>query len=250
MFNIVCVKVGTKYKANDVNRLYRMVELNMEKPFNFYCFTDDEEGLLLPIKKKRVYDLPLHTYWWKMTIFDKTMWDNNEPTLYFDLDVIIQSDITYLFEKVNRKLLRIGYIGTDDWIKTTEGNQGMKYVAEVNSSIMLYYAQDLHLIYEKFMLDAEINIEEYFGMCRYLTARHAYDMTHFVYWHDWYSAWKAYPVGRKTKASTWQTMQTSEGEVAIMIHPDSTICIMNAIEGITAKQEQEVMDKVFSFYYG
>ena len=45
-------------------------------------------------------------------------------------------------------------------------------------------------------------------------------------------------------------MQTSEGEVAIMIHPDSTICIMNAIEGITAKQEQEVMDKVFSFYYG
>ena len=46
MFNIVCVKVGTKYKANDVNRLYRMVELNMEKPFNIDWFTDDEEGLL------------------------------------------------------------------------------------------------------------------------------------------------------------------------------------------------------------
>ena len=113
MVNIVCVKVGTKYNANDVNRLYRMVDLNMSKPYNFYCFTDDEKGLLLPIKKKRVYDLPLHSYWWKMTVFDKTMWDNNEPTLYLDLDVIIQNDITYLFEKVNRELIRIGYIGTD-----------------------------------------------------------------------------------------------------------------------------------------
>jgi uncharacterized protein YlzI (FlbEa/FlbD family) len=45
-------------------------------------------------------------------------------------------------------------------------------------------------------------------------------------------------------------MQTSEGEVTLMVYPDSAICIMNAYEGVTANQEQEVMDKVFSFYYG
>ena len=249
MFNIVCVKVGTKYKANDVNRLYRMVDLNMELPFNFYCFTDDEEGLLLPIKKKRVYDLPLHTYWWKMTVFDKTMWDNNEPTLYLDLDVIIQNDITYLFEKVNRELIRIGYIGTDDFLKKEEKKNGLKHVAEVNSSIMLYYAQDMHFVYEKFILDAEINIEEYFGMCRYLTVKHAYDMTHFRYWNDWYSAWKAYPVGRKIKKSPWQKMGTSEGSINIMMHEESAVCIMNPPTYVTETQEQEVLEKVFSFYY-
>lgn len=251
MVNIVCVKVGTKYKANDVNRLYRMVDLNMSKPYNFYCFTDDEEGLLLPIKKKRVYDLPLHSYWWKMTIFDKTMWDNNEPTLYLDLDVIIQNDITYLFEKVNRELIRIGYVGTDVIIREMEQKHSrLKYYADVNSSIMLYHAQDMNLIYEKFMLEPEINITEYYGMCRYLTHKHGYDMTHFVYWDDWYSAYKAYPSGKKTKESFWQPMETSEGKVSLMVYPDSAICITNAYEGVTANQEQEVMDKLFSFYYG
>ena len=250
MVNIVCVKVGTKYKANDVNRLYRMVDLNMSIPYNFYCFTDDEEGLLLPIKKKRVYDLPLHSYWWKMTVFDKTMWDNNEPTLYLDLDVIIQNDITYLFEKVNRELIRIGYIGRYDWIEEEELKHGIKYYTDVNSSIMLYHAQDMNLIYEKFMLEPEINITEYYGMCRYLTHKHGYDMTHFKYWNDWYSAWKSYAVGENTKISPWQSMQTTEGEVGIMMHPDSAICIMNASDWITAKQEQEVLDRVFSFYYG
>ena len=210
MVNIVCVKVGTKYKANDVNRLYRMVDLNMSIPYNFYCFTDDEEGLLLPIKKKRVYDLPLHSYWWKMTIFDKAMWDNNEPTLYLDLDVIIQNDITYLFEKVNRELIRIGYIGTDVIIREMEQKHSrLKYYADVN-----------------------------------------YDMTHFIYWDDWYSAYKAYPSGKKTKESFWQPMETSEGKVSLMVYPDSAICITNAYEGVTANQEQEVMDKLFSFYYG
>ena len=250
MFNIVCVKVGTKYKANDVNRLYRMVDLNMELPFNFYCFTDDEEGLLLPIKKKRVYDLPLHTYWWKMTVFDKTMWDNNNPTLYLDLDIIIQNDITRLFGLVNSELLRIGYIGTDDFIQKEEIKQGLLYYADVNSSIMLYHAQDMHFIYKKFMKNAEINMREYYGMCRYLTHRHAYDMTHLKYWDDWYSAWKAYPVGRKIKDSPWQRIETSEGAINIMMHEESAICIMNPPTYVTAKQEQEVMDKVFSFYYG
>jgi len=250
MVNIVCVKVGTKYKANDVNRLYRMVDLNMSIPYNFYCFTDDEEGLLLPIKKKRVYDLPLHSYWWKMTVFDKTMWDNNEPTLYLDLDVIIQNDITYLFERVNRELIRIGYIGTEPKIQEYEVSVGIKHYADVNSSIMLYHAQDMHLIYELFMREPEINIKKYFGMCRYLTHKHGYDMTHFKYWNDWYSAWKAYPAGQKIKDSPWQTMQTSECEVDIMMYPDSAICIMNPPYWITENQELEVLEKVFSFYYG
>ena len=249
MFNVVCVKVGTKYKANDVNRLYRMVDLNMDKPFNFYCFTDDEEGLLLPIKKKRVYDLPLHSYWWKMTIFDKTMWDNNEPTLYLDLDVIIQNDITYLFEKINRKLIRIGYIGTVPKMQEYEASIGFKYHAEVNSSIMLYHAQDMHFIYQKFMENAVINIEKYVGMCRYLTHVHAYDMTYLKYWDDWYSGWKAYPEGKETKKSPWQRMVTDYGTVAFMLCYESAICIMNAPEYVTPKQEQEVLEKVFSFYY-
>lgn len=250
MFNIVCVKVGTKYKSKDVNRLYRMVALNMEKPFNFYCFTDDEKGLLLPIKKKRVYDLPLHSYWWKMTIFDNTMWDNNEPTLYLDLDVIVQNDVTHLFEKINRELVRIGYIGTDELIKVHEKESGLKYIADVNSSVMLFHPRDMCFIYEKFIEDATYIMEEYYGMDRYLTTVHPYDMTHFRYWEDWYSAWKAYPASHKEKKSPWQSMQTSDGEeVYIMMIPDASICIMNAPTTVSSKQEWEVFDQVFSFYY-
>ena len=93
------------------------------------------------------------------------------------------------------------------------------------------------------------NMEEYFGMDRYLTAIHPYDMTHFKYWQDWYSAWKAYPASHKEKKSPWQTMQTSDGEVLIMMIPDASICIMNAPTTVSSKQEWEVFDQVFSFYY-
>ena len=42
---IVCVKYGTKYGADYVNKLYRGVQRNLTLPHKFVCFTENPEGL-------------------------------------------------------------------------------------------------------------------------------------------------------------------------------------------------------------
>ena len=48
--NFVCVKYGTKYGADYVNKLYDGVRRNCSLKFDFICFTEDSEGLDKEIK--------------------------------------------------------------------------------------------------------------------------------------------------------------------------------------------------------
>lgn len=43
--NVICMKWGTKYGADYVNKLFRGFKRNTKKPFNFICVTDNTEGL-------------------------------------------------------------------------------------------------------------------------------------------------------------------------------------------------------------
>lgn len=42
---IICMKWGTKYGPEYVNRLYNMVARNLTLPFTFACLTDDSSGI-------------------------------------------------------------------------------------------------------------------------------------------------------------------------------------------------------------
>ena len=49
--NILCVKWGTKYSSEYVNKLYNMVLKNCNgQPFDFYCYTDNPSDLKSNIK--------------------------------------------------------------------------------------------------------------------------------------------------------------------------------------------------------
>ena len=43
--NVICIKWGTKFGPEYVNRLYKMVQKNLSLPHRFVCFTDSAEGL-------------------------------------------------------------------------------------------------------------------------------------------------------------------------------------------------------------
>jgi hypothetical protein len=45
MIEVVCVKYGTKYGADYVNKLYEGIEKNLTLPHRFSCFTEDSTGL-------------------------------------------------------------------------------------------------------------------------------------------------------------------------------------------------------------
>lgn len=99
--NVVCMKWGTKFGAEYVNRLYSMVEKNLTVPHRFICFTDNGEGVNPNIEIK-----PLPTIkddgltekgWKKLGIFSQ-MDDIQGQVLFLDLDIIIRSNIDCLFE--------------------------------------------------------------------------------------------------------------------------------------------------------
>ena len=44
-YNVICIKWGTAYKADDVNKLCSMIKRNTKCEIDFYCFTDNSVGL-------------------------------------------------------------------------------------------------------------------------------------------------------------------------------------------------------------
>ena len=181
MLNVVCVKYGTQYNYEHVNRLYRMAKKNIKKPFKFTCLTDNPEDIDLNIHIQMLdTKLYLESYWWKMCIFDKNHMSNNLPekTLYLDLDVIIQSNIDHIIDKIEHEHLLTFVTG--------DAEDGQKYPSLINSSLMGFYSGELNY-FEKFMEDSDYNMMEYFGVCRYLSHKHIDDFKYLFPLKDWYS---------------------------------------------------------------
>lgn len=107
--NFVCIKWGTKYSPDYVNNLYRMVQDNYKHDFTFTCFTDDDKDLSCSTAPIPDID-PLHPDYWfgkenycwdraKFLVFNSHRWLGFEGKwCYFDLDIIIQNDISDLEE--------------------------------------------------------------------------------------------------------------------------------------------------------
>lgn len=92
--NVVCVWVGPKnkkeYDIEWVRKLYRGVLRNLNMDFKFWVLTDIPEELddyMHPIR----YTGNGSGYWAKIDLFKHFV---NQPTLYFDIDVVITGNIT------------------------------------------------------------------------------------------------------------------------------------------------------------
>lgn len=124
MANIICIKWGTKYSADDVNLLYRMVQKHTSKhSVDFYCFTDDADGLEEGVIAKALPVLnvaPEHDrYYYKK---EAALCDDNlgglagQRVLFLDIDVVITDNIDVFFDHPTGD----EFITTNDW--NTKGN--------------------------------------------------------------------------------------------------------------------------------
>lgn len=100
--NVVCMKWGTRYGPEFVNRLHSMVRRNTTWDIRFVCFTDDKGGIHPHIEcqapPKLDYDPRLGVHWPKLGLFHQTLGDLEGMTLFLDLDVVIIGDIDPFFE--------------------------------------------------------------------------------------------------------------------------------------------------------
>lgn len=97
----ICLKWGTKYGPEYVNRLYGSIRRFYRKPHSFLCFTDDTRGLRSEIEVKDIEILrkvknDCFTME-KLFLFD--VLDHGGPYCLFDIDILIQSDITRYFDE-------------------------------------------------------------------------------------------------------------------------------------------------------
>jgi len=92
---ILCLKHGTKYSADYVNKLYNMVKRNCTLAYTFVCLTDDTTNI-----NPNIITVPIPNYlqgWWcKPYMFSKEI-GLTGTILYLDLDLVIASNIDHLF---------------------------------------------------------------------------------------------------------------------------------------------------------
>lgn len=112
--NIICLKVGSKYNSSYVNNLYYMIKKNSNLDINLTCFTDDKSGI---DKKIESIKLPLfnnnkiYGWFYKLALFDPKINPLRGNILYFDLDIVINSNIDDMINYNSEKLVII-----EDWI--------------------------------------------------------------------------------------------------------------------------------------
>jgi len=123
--NVLCIKWGTKYGAEYVNKLRSMVGRHLGRPFRFVCLTDDSNGIGSDVE---VYDIPKvgvpdfdarkpWTYghgWLKLTCLAEPLYDLTGPTLFVDLDVVIVDSLDCFFDEPGE------FIVIKEWDKRDE----------------------------------------------------------------------------------------------------------------------------------
>jgi hypothetical protein len=100
---VLCMKWGTKYGPEYVNRLYAMVARHLRGPFRFVCLTDRRDGVRGEVECLPIPDLALpegipERGWKKLTTFEADLHGLRGTALFLDVDVVIVDDITPFFE--------------------------------------------------------------------------------------------------------------------------------------------------------
>ena len=100
---IMCMKWGSKYGPEYVNRLYGMVSRHLQGTFRFVCLTDDDHGVRDEVQCLPIPDLALppnipERGWKKLTSFAANLQDLSGTALFLDIDIVIVDDITSFFE--------------------------------------------------------------------------------------------------------------------------------------------------------
>ena len=155
--NVVCIKWGTKFDSEYVNRLYDMVERNLTLQHRFVCFTDNKKGLKKGIE---VFPLPPIKFkpgpergWRKLSVFNKKLADLKGQALCLDVDVVIINNIDYLFEEKGEfRILK-------DWGYPKEsyvGNSGCyRFNIGKHPDVLEYFEKNFDKIREQFRNEEE-----------------------------------------------------------------------------------------------
>jgi len=152
MATFLCMKWGTKYGPEYVNRLHAMVSRQMSGPFRFVCLTDDRAGLTPGIETFPIPSLKLppgspERGWTKLVSFSPELVapggpELRGPVLFLDIDIVIVGPLDDFFRHPGeflimreRKRLRI------------QGNSSVyRWTAGAHADVLEYFRANLDAV--------------------------------------------------------------------------------------------------------
>lgn len=152
--NIITVKWGDKYSADDVNKLYYSIRNQLqwgehENSIQFYCYTDDSIGLHPHIHWIPLIDMDLHGVWNKLMLFKPGILPEGK-WLYLDLDVVIQGRLDEIYMAHEFTMVKCYWKPIEqlrsDWV--FEGRTIRDH--DINSSVMVFWNDENYHIWEHF----------------------------------------------------------------------------------------------------
>jgi hypothetical protein len=161
MKTILMLKYGTKYTADDVNRIVNATG----RKYTYICFTDDPSGLDYIVN---AWPLPdeVEGHWYKVWLFGQK---NLGDCLYLDLDIRIQNNIDHLWNYLDeRPTIVYTYWKDREFPDYDGGVHSMRYLSNYNSSVILWKNGTTSFIWEHFQLDPDYFMVKYFGDDRFL----------------------------------------------------------------------------------
>jgi hypothetical protein len=204
---VLCMKWGTKYGAEYVNRLYGMVARHLRGPFRFVCLTDNSMGVRPEVECMPLPSLNLapgaERGWNKLTTFKSDLHGLRGTALFLDLDVVIVSDITPFFETPGEFLI------IKDWKRPWRitGNSSVyRFTIGAHADVLQYFIEN-----QKAVRDTYRNEQEYLSRAMKERGR-------LSYWPgDWCRSYKYHCITR-WPTNFWRTPIIPDGARILIFH--------------------------------
>jgi hypothetical protein len=184
---IVCLKYGTKYSAEYVNKLYSMAKRHCSVDYRFACITEDSRGLnpeieVLPL----AIDPEIAGWWYKVLLFDRNFLLKGR-LLFIDLDVVICNDIGKFFE-----------YETDSFV-ISRGFSKKNYLGMNSSCFRLDTGTRSH-VYDEFMKDKNPIMKRLHGDQDWIQEK----VSNYKFWPDgWLKSYKWEGVDKKASIAVF-----------------------------------------------
>ena len=173
MYHLYSIWVKPKYNIKFVKAINESCKKYLNGPFIHYCLTDVPEEFIntdiIPIDV-RSYDL--EGWWFKFLFFKPGFCNPGTKCIFFDLDAKILKPLDPILRFDDKLILaqnptKIIYnrLVNDSIRKKSIG----RYYTIINSSVMMWKGGNHHDLYEKFNLDAEKYMIDYYGNDEFIT---------------------------------------------------------------------------------
>jgi hypothetical protein len=150
--HIICMKWGTKYGPEYVNRLYAMVKRHLPGDFQMVCLTDDALGIrqdvvCLPIPALDLPDGIPERGWTKLVSFAADLHGLTGTALFLDVDVVIVGSLDVFFEQAGEFLIIHDY--KRPW-RITGNSSVYRFELGAHPDVLSYFRTHVDEIRRKF----------------------------------------------------------------------------------------------------